>query len=226
MHVYKGYCLHRWEGVSIHRTGAERKQGGFNMSKRKKKGVSTKVFLSLLALVLVVGCAVGGTIAWLTATTEPVVNTFTYGKIKIELTETTGTEYKIIPGVNISKDPKVTVKADSEACWLFVKVAEKGTFVTDKVTYSIANGWMPLDATNHPGVYYREVDAVTADTNFNVLTGDATYPNGVVTVSENLTKAEVNSVAATQPTLTFTAYAVQKDGINTAADAWDKVKNN
>lgn len=225
MHVYKGYCLHRWEGVSIHRTGAERKQGGFNMSKRKKKGVSTKVFLSLLALVLVVGCAVGGTIAWLTATTEPVVNTFTYGKIKIELTETTGTEYKIIPGVNISKDPKVTVKADSEACWLFVKVAEKGTFVTDKVTYSIANGWMPLDATNHPGVYYREVDAVTADTNFNVLTGDATYPNGVVTVSENLTKAEVNSVVATQSTLTFTAYAVQKDGIDTAAEAWAKVSN-
>lgn len=225
MHVYKGCCLHRWEGVSIHRTGAERKQGGFNMSKRKKKGVSTKVFLSLLALVLVAGCAVGGTIAWLTATTEPVVNTFTYGKIKIKLTETTGTEYKIIPGVNISKDPKVTVIGGSEACWLFVKVAEKGTFVTDKVTYSIAEGWTALDATNHPGVYYREVDAVTADTNFNVLAGDATYPNGVVTVSENLTKAEVNSVAATQPTLTFTAYAVQKDGINTAAEAWAQVSN-
>lgn len=225
MHVYKGYCLHRWEGVSIHRTGAERKQGGFNMSKRKKKGVSTKVFLSLLALVLVVGCAVGGTIAWLTATTEPVVNTFTYGKIKIQLTETTGNAYKIIPGVNISKDPKVTVKADSEACWLFVKVAEEGTFVTDKVTYSIADGWKVLDATNHPGVYYRKVDAVTADTDFYVLAGDATYPNGVVTVSEELTKAEVNSVAATQPTLTFTAYAVQKDGINTAAEAWAQVSN-
>ena len=195
------------------------------MSKRKKKGVSTKVFLSLLALVLVVGCAVGGTIAWLTATTEPVVNTFTYGKIKIELTETTGTEYKIIPGVNISKDPKVTVKAGSEACWLFVKVAEKGTFVADRVNYSIANGWTALDATNHPGVYYREVDAVTADTDFYVLAGDTTYPNGVVTVSENLTKAEVNSVAATQPTLTFTAYAVQKDGINTAAEAWAQVSN-
>lgn len=196
------------------------------MSKRKKKGVSTKVFLSLLALVLVVGCAVGGTIAWLTATTEPVVNTFTYGKINIVLAETTGTEYKIIPGVNISKDPKVTVIGGSEACWLFVKVAEKGTFVADRVTYSIAEGWTALDATNHPGVYYREVDAVTADTNFNVLAGDTTYPNGVVTVSENLTKAEVNSVAATQPTLTFTAYAVQKDGIDTAADAWAKVKNN
>lgn len=225
MHVYKGCCLHRWEGVSIHRTGAERKQGGFNMSKRKKKGVSTKVFLSLLALVLVVGCAVGGTIAWLTATTEPVVNTFTYGKIKIELAETTGTKYKIIPGVNISKDPKVTVKADSEACWLFVKVAEEGTFVADKVTYSIAEGWKVLDATNHPGVYYREVDAVTADTNFNVLAGDTTYPNGVVTVSENLTKKDIKGLTETRPQLIFTAYAVQKDGIDTAAEAWAKVSN-
>lgn len=195
------------------------------MSKRKKKGVSTKVFLSLLALVLVVGCAVGGTIAWLTATTEPVVNTFTYGKINIVLTETTGTKYKIIPGVNISKDPKVTVIGGSEACWLFVKVAEKGTFVTDKVTYSIANGWTALDATNNPGVYYREVDAVTADTDFYVLAGDTTYPNGVVTVSENLTKKDIKGLTETRPQLIFTAYAVQKDGINTAADAWAQVSN-
>lgn len=229
MHVYKGYCLHRWEGVSIHRTGAERKQGGFNMSKRKKKGVSTKVFLSLLALVLVVGCAVGGTIAWLIATTEPVVNTFTYGKIKIELAETTGTKYKIIPGVNISKDPKVTVKAGSEACWLFVKVGEANwpTF-TDKdgrkVSYTIATGWKELPGES--GVYYREVEAVTADTGFYVLAGDTTYPNGVVTVSENLTKEDIKDLTENHPQLIFTAYAVQKDGINTAADAWDKVKNN
>lgn len=190
------------------------------MSKRKKKGVSTKVFLSLLALVLVVGCAVGGTIAWLTATTEPVVNTFTYGKIKIELTETTGTEYKIIPGVNISKDPKVTVKADSEACWLFVKVVEGGTFVANRVTYSIADGWTALDATNYPGVYYREVNAVTADTDFYVLKDNQVH------VSENLTKEDIKGLTETHPQLIFTAYAVQKDGINTATDAWDKVKNN
>lgn len=207
------------EGVSIHRTGAERKQGGFNMSKRKKKGVSTKVFLSLLALVLVVGCAVGGTIAWLTAKTDPVVNTFTYGKIKIELAETKpeNKQATIIPGVNISKDPKVTVKADSEACWLFVKVAEEGTFVANKVTYSIADGWTQGDGTVIPtNVYYREVNAVTADTDFYVL------KDNMVTVSEELTKAEVNSIT-TQPTLTFTAYAVQKDGIDTVADAWAKV---
>lgn len=194
------------------------------MSKRKKKGVSTKVFLSLLALVLVVGCAVGGTIAWLTATTEPVVNTFTYGKINIVLAETTGTEYKIIPGVNISKDPKVTVNGGSEACWLFVKVEEANwpTFTVGenrKVSYAIEDGWTQGDGTVIPtNVYYREVNAVTADTDFYVL------KDNMVTVSEELTKAEVNGIT-TQPTLTFTAYAVQKDGINTAAEAWAKVSN-
>ena len=192
------------------------------MSKRKKKGVSTKVFLSLLALVLVVGCAVGGTIAWLTATTDPVVNTFTYGKININLGESTGNAYTIIPGVNISKDPKVTVKAGSEACWLFVKVEEANwpTFTVGenrKVSYDIEAGWTQGDGTDIPkDVYYRSVSASDKNQDFYVLKGNMVY------VSENLTKEEVNSVA-TQPTLTFTAYAVQKDGINTAADAWAKV---
>ena len=173
----------------------------------------------LLALVLVIGVAAGGTVAWLTAKTDPVVNTFTYGDINITLTETTGNSYKIIPGVDIAKDPKVTVKAGSEACWLFVKVAEENwpTFTeadgtTKKVNYAIADGWTKLE----DGVYYREVAAVTADTSFGVLNGDK------VTVSENLTKTDISGIA-TQPKLTFTAYAVQKDGITNAADAWEKV---
>ena len=184
------------------------------MSKRKKKGVSTKVFLSLLALVLVAGCAVGGTIAWLTATTEPVVNTFTYGKIKIELTETTGTEYKIIPGVNISKDPKVTVKADSEACWLFVKVTES-TDLKDFITYAIAEGWTALPGVD--GVYYREVPASAADQTFSVLAGDA------VTVKSDVTRTMLETAKTDAPTLTFKAYAIQKDHFATADAAWAEV---
>ena len=39
-----------------------------------------------------------------------------------------------------------------------------------------------------------------------------------ITVSSELTKEEIQNI--TDPTLTFTAYAVQKEGINTAADAW------
>ena len=118
---------------------------------------------------------------------------------------------------DLSKDPKVTVQKGSEACWLFVKVNEENwpavaeTDGTKKVNYSIDNGWTSLDGQS--GVYYREVGAVSEDTDFNVIT------NNKVTVSQNLTKAEVNSISS-QPKLTFTAYAVQREGFTTAAAAW------
>lgn len=181
-----------------------------------RRSVGMKTFVAMLALVLVIGCAVGGTVAWLTAQTGPVVNTFTYGDINIDLKETTGNDYKIIPGVDIEKDPTVTVKKDSEACWLFVKVEEKGTFVTDKVTYSIADDWTQGDGVKIPkNVYYRKVNAVTSDTDFAVL------KDNKICVSENLTKEEIKDIND-HPTLTFTAYAVQKDGIDSAATAWAK----
>ena len=213
---------------------------------KNRRNVSNKTVAILLALVLAIGCAVGGTLAWLISKTDPVVNTFTYGDINIELYEheynagennletkkaTKVDNYKIIPGVDLPKDPTVEVKANSEACWLFVKVEEENwpAFVdankTKKVSYSIADGWRKGDGKSIPqNVYYREVEAAIAKAgvSYYILKGDTTYANGVVTVSENLTKAEVNSIA-TQPKLTFTAYAVQKDGSTNAADAWAKI---
>lgn len=196
---------------------------------RKRRTVSSRTFIMLLALVLVIGVAAGSTVAWLTAKTAPVVNTFTYGDINITLAETTGSDYKIIPGKDISKDPKVTVKDGSEACYLFVKVEEadwpeamEADATTRKVNYAIADGWTALEGQS--GVYYRVVPATTADTSFDVLKGSEAYPNGVVTVSENLTKAEISGIT-TQPKLTFTAYAVQQEGFDTAAEAWNQVKD-
>lgn len=190
---------------------------------KNRRNVSNKTVAILLALVLAIGCAVGGTLAWLISKTDPVVNTFTYGDINIDLAETTGTDYKIIPGVNISKDPKVTVTAGSEACWLFVKVEEKNW--NEKVSYSIADSWRKGDGKSIPqNVYYREVEAATAKAgvSYYILKGDTTYANGVVTVSDTLTKEDIKGIT-TNPTLTFTAYAVQKDGSTNAADAWAKI---
>ena len=196
---------------------------------RKRRSVSSRTFIMLLAVTLLIGCAIGGTVAWLTAKTDAVVNTFTYGDINITLAETTGANYKIIPGVDIAKDPKVTVNPNSEACYLFVKITEENwpTFTetdgtTKKVSYGIPTDWKPL--AGETGVYYREVDVATANAgvSYYILKGDETYPHGVVTVSENLTKEDIKNIA-TDPTLTFTAYAVQKDGIDTAAAAWEKV---
>lgn len=117
---------------------------------KNRRNVSNKTVAIPLALVLAIGCAVGGTLAWLISKTDPVVNTFTYGDINIGLEETTGSNYTITPGMDITKDPKVTVKANSEACWLFVKVKEENwpTLAdangTKKVSYSIADGWTAL----------------------------------------------------------------------------------
>lgn len=174
-----------------------------------------KIALSIAAIALVICCAVGGTLAWLTDQTGPVTNTFTVGNIDITLAETTGSEYKMIPGNTIGKDPKVTVVAGSEACWLFVKVEESTNFDTF-LTYTIATGWTALTGVN--GVYYREVDASTTDQAFAVLADDQ------VTVKNTVTKANMDGLtSSTLPTLTFTAYAVQEDNIADAATAWAKV---
>lgn len=189
----------------------------------RRRSVSSRAFIALLALVLVIGCVAGGTVAWLVATSDTVTNTFTYGNIDIALAETTGTNYKIIPGTNIEKNPKVTVTAGSEACWLFVKVekvGDIGTSTTDPVHYAIDTGWTQLkdkDGKDVSGVYYRQVGAVDNDTAFNVL------KDNKIIVSGELTKETINGYAVQQPKLTFTAYAVQKENIPTAADAWAKV---
>ena len=173
----------------------------------------------LLAIAIVVVGAVAGTVAWLTDRTDAVENTFTTSDITIELTETTGTSYKMIPGCTIAKDPKVTVKTGSEACYLFVKL-EKSTDFDTFMTYEMAKGWTELQG--YAGVFYREVAAATADTTFEVL------KDNQVTVKGTVTKEQMNGLTAdTYPTLTVTAYASQLYKNNTekftAAEAWANI---
>lgn len=190
---------------------------------KKNVGISYKAFAVILAAVLVLGGTIGGTMAWLIDDTEAVENTFTYGDINIVLAETTGTAYKIVPGVDLMKDPKVTVNAGSEDCWLFVKVEEanwpaftEDDGTTKKVAYSIAAAWTALEG--HEGVYYREVKSPTTDASFSVLKDDK------ITVSENLKKTEIDTVKNQKPELTFTAYAVQKAEIASVTVAWEKAE--
>ena len=187
-----------------------------------KRSMSGKALAVLVAVVLLIGCAVGGTVAWLVAKSDPIVNIFTVGNINVSLSETSGTNYHIVPGVNIAKDPKAQVKAGSENCYLFVKVDEEnwptfteGDKTTRKVDYKLAEGWTKLE----DGVYYREVNESEANQDFQIL------KDNQVTVSQNLTKDELNTVN-TQPKLTFTVYAVQKEGVQNVSEAWKLAKDN
>ena len=172
----------------------------------------------LLAIAIVVVGVVAGTVAWLTDKTPSVTNTFTTSDINIELKETKN-NFQMIPGWNIEKDPKVTVKADSEACYLFVKL-EKSTNFDTFMTYEMAEGWQAL--TGHAGVFYREVAAAETDTAFEVL------KDNQVTVKDTVTKEKMNALTQdTYPTLTVTAYASQLNKNNTqtftAAEAWTNI---
>ena len=180
----------------------------------KKKGLAL-----VLALALMVVGAVAGTLAWLTAKSDTVTNTFTTSDIKVKLEETTGTNYKMIPGYTIRKDPQATVLTGSEECYLFVKLDESTNF-KNYMTYEMADGWTALKDVN--GVYYREVKTADIGKAYSVL------KNNQVTVKGEVTKAMMDGLTTeTLPKLTITAYASQlhKDASTefTPAEAWANV---
>ena len=184
--------------------------------------MNKKHVLVTIALMLVMCIAsIGGTIAWLTATDDPVTNTFTPSSLDLTLVETT-TDYKMVPGDTISKDPKVTVTTDVPA-WLFVKVTESTQPDLDNfITWSIANGWTALETYNDTAselIYYREVSATGT---FEVLSGNS------VTVKDSVTDDMMDAITGdnvAKPTLKFDAYAIQKEGFSTAALAWAEITN-
>lgn len=182
------------------------------------------------AMLLIVGVVIGSTLAWLTAKTETVTNTFTTSDINIELTETKGTKtddthysFKMTPGYTIEKDPEVTVKAGSEACFLFVKLDEENNF-GNYMTYTVDTPkWTLLEGSSN--IYYQKVDATDVDKPFEILKGN------VVTVKDTVTKEMMNSLnASNYPKLKITAYASQlyKNSDKqefSAAEAWANVTN-
>lgn len=192
-------------------------------SRRRRN--TLKPLLIAMAVVLLIGCVAGGTLAWLKTETTPVVNTFTVGDINITLVETTK-EYKMVPGNKIAKDPKATVVSGSENCYLFVKVEKENNFDT-YMDMAIDSAWTALEGYNN--VYYIVIDQESEKNQpYNVLgEGSKTYDNVTYTWADNqvlvkptVTKAMMEAVGNNLPKLTFTAYAVQLDNVADAATAW------
>lgn len=222
--------------------------------------MSKKSLALLLAVALLIGGAVGGTIAWLTDTTEKVTNTFSVGNIDIELLEhelkdgallntgcptniqesehheVSNNAYKIIPGTEQPKDPFVRVKANTEKCYLFIQVQpvnnetgneEADNVATKYITYTINDEvWTQLkDDQNQPvivnggEIWYKEHNMInTTAVMLNILKGEE------VTYDPHLTKDDIDKVGDNnKPTLNFKAFAVQKEAVGTAFDAWGKI---
>lgn len=210
----------------------------------KNLRLTTKGVVALMASTLLLGGAIGGTMAWLTDSTDEVTNTFTIGDITLELTEhkyengtlsdsetTDSNEYKFVPGATLPKDPYVIVGANSESCYIFVEVTETvpaglpEDFFTEIIPKS---GWVKLEDED---VYYYGV-AATGDTAAacNEIPTDTTDQTiefmESVTITPDVTKEDMKDLA-TKPTLSFKAYAIQSENLGKTdpAEIWKLVKD-
>ena len=184
-----------------------------------------KALLTLCAALLLVTMTAGITVAYLTSTTGVVTNTFTVGNVKITLDEapvdgngkkTTGDRvkantYKLLPGHEYDKDPTVHVDATSEEAWLFVKITNDIVGIEDTTTIAeqmAANSNWTL-VSNTTNVYAYKTTVKGGE---NIVVFDGFKIKGDV---KNEALAEFEG-----KTITVQAYAVQKDGFNTAEAAW------
>ena len=125
--------------------------------------------------------------------------------------------YKLMPGHSYTKDPIVHFAAKSEASWLFIKVENNiaGAESTAEGYKNIAtqiseNGWTALTGVNN--VYYKQVSA-------NTTNAAVDYPVfSSFAISDSLDGTAL--AAFYGKTVVVTAYAVQADGFDDAADAW------
>lgn len=210
---------------------------------RARKQRNRRIALTLCLLLVVCAASIGGTLAWLTDTTDPVTNTFTTAGIDITLTETLNTDTnndgtndkwqaQMIPGYSYKKDPTVTVTKNSVDCYLFVKFEETNnpsTYLTYTSTLTADNGWKQGQGTGEgkdgvpTNVWYREVTTSASDQSWKLLGGTDGYE---ITVKDTLTASDMPT-AGSEPKLTYTAYASQlyKSGGSkfTPAEAWANV---
>lgn len=186
-----------------------------------------KALLAALCVAAIVTVSVFATLAYFTDT-QTVTNTFTVGNVTITMDEAKVTEYgvavadaervtensyKLIPGQTYGKDPTVHVAADSEDCWLFVKVENGLASVEHTIARQLAaNGWTPVAGETNVYGYRTRV------------AGGAEIPVFTqFTVDED---ADADALQAVRDaSIALTAYAVQAVGLDTAAEAWRAAKN-
>lgn len=111
--------------------------------------------------------------------------------------EVTGNTYeKVIPGVDIAKDPFIVLDIDSKFTYeLYVKVIKSNPF-PDTVTYELTEDWELVDSVNGIYKYKKALNAQTSTT-IKILKDDKLY------VSEHYVGN------AQEFTLTFSAWLVQ-----------------
>ena len=158
---------------------------------------------------------------------------------ELTVTETEGLDQRVIlPGVNMIKKAVVDFEGSEMACYVFCAITANGwTRAADNFHYTAGTGilnwavdntkWIFLQGDGSTSVYYCIVNANT------VLHADVLADGGKITVSENITRSQLDALAAPL-SIKISATAVQYHGFSeglpgyTEADrakaAWNAVK--
>ncbi len=185
-----------------------------------------------IAIALAALCAVGGTLAYLQDKTNEVKNSFTFSNddaIDIDLKEETFGEkgntdaVSMVPGVEIAKDPQVTVNGDD--CYIYVDVLEScsvGDYAfADFIDYEISSNWEEVEHVSENATGTKTY-VYTAGTGSPVVVSasDADLyilKDNKVTVKSSVTAEMLALAQEKNPALTFVGYALQAE--NVEADA-------
>ena len=190
-----------------------------------------KIAAAMTAGVLAAAMTMGGSYAYLSQQTESVDNEFKPNKISVELNETTGETYDIIPGAVQDKDPVITVE-NTVLAVLYVQIDDNTKGMAD---FDLnLDGWTLVPSKTN--VYSRTVQAGEYITNDNgekvwVRKGTTTplqnefhlLKNDKVSYKSDLTNDDMldNRVPKDNIKLSFKSWAYQLDGFTTPSGGYN-----
>lgn len=113
-----------------------------------------KTIVLIMSIALVACLSIGATLAFLSAKSSELVNTFTVGNIAMKLDEAkvsdnqvidgrtdSGNSYRIYDSAVLPKDPTVTINAKSENCYVFMSCVVSDN-IKDIASMNIGNNWI------------------------------------------------------------------------------------
>ena len=188
-----------------------------------------KLVAMVTAIALVGAVGIGSTLAYLSDTTDEVVNTVTVGTVGITLDESdvvyedgigyiasgdarvTENDYDlIVPGDSIYKDPVVHVASDSKECYVFMVAEGLDDAVENGFDFAIDSNWVKVDGEDAlDGVYvYATTLGAGADTASFFADGNIDYGTDNTGMEDELE-------------ITVSAAAVQASHVADADAAYD-----
>ena len=201
---------------------------------RKKNNLVLRLASLLLVCVLISTYTLCGLLARYTSSGSgsDSARVIKFGDITITETgdfkkENNTNQFIVIPGVNLTKDIHVSFSGSEAATYVFIKMNvsnpwefnssnENEFMINEDMKFSVVSNWTYVTNKDNDYVYSIELDPN------ETLDEDVISENGLITVSSDITKANISDFNST---IDVKAYVVQKGGFSSAQEAWNSISS-